>query len=259
MGNSAAILIARPSNGSRRAARARWPQLTASVLRVMQDLADRYGFDVAHGDLLYLDHGWYVTHSGLLGLATRKNCAGIEVRPVIELSESAARRFVFVATVFPTRNSKGFSGFGDAEPANVSAAMHGSELRIAETRAVNRALRKAYGIGLCSVEELGSTPVPPSNGNAKNAPARFGTNLEVITPVPLRDQLRQIIRHHKLDPVLTKSYALEHLQLKSLRDATRDQVSELVDHFQRRLFEDRDGLLQDLAKLSNPDQGKEVA
>ena len=48
-------------------------------------------------------------------------------------------------------------------------------------------------------------------------------------------------------------------QLKSLRDATRDQVSELVDHFQRRLFEDRDGLLQDLAKLSNPDQGKEVA
>jgi hypothetical protein len=29
-------------------------------------------------------------------------------------------------------------------------------MRIAETRAVNRALRKAYGIGLCSVEELGS-------------------------------------------------------------------------------------------------------
>ena len=29
-------------------------------------------------------------------------------------------------------------------------------MRVAETRAVNRALRKAYGIGLCSVEELGS-------------------------------------------------------------------------------------------------------
>jgi len=34
--------------------------------------------------------------------------------------------------------------------------MQGAEMRIAETRAVNRALRKAYGIGLCSVEELGS-------------------------------------------------------------------------------------------------------
>lgn len=27
----------------------------------------------------------------------------------------------------------------------------GAEMRVAETRAVNRALRKAYGIGLCSV------------------------------------------------------------------------------------------------------------
>ena len=137
--------------------------------------------------------------------------------------------------------------------------MHGAELRIAETRAVNRALRKAYGIGLCSVEELGSSPAPPSNGNAKKAPARFGTNLEVIAPVPLRDQLRQIIRHHKLDPVLTKSYSLEHLQLKSLRDATREQVRELVEHLQKRLFEDRDGLVEDLAKLAAVESGKEVA
>lgn len=30
----------------------------------------------------------------------------------------------------------------------------GSELRIAETRAVNRALRRAYGIGICSLEEV---------------------------------------------------------------------------------------------------------
>ncbi len=34
--------------------------------------------------------------------------------------------------------------------------VRGAEMRVAETRAVNRALRKAYGIGLCSVEELGS-------------------------------------------------------------------------------------------------------
>ena len=32
----------------------------------------------------------------------------------------------------------------------------GAEMRVAETRAVNRALRKAYGIGICSVEEIGS-------------------------------------------------------------------------------------------------------
>jgi hypothetical protein len=43
---------------------------------------------------------------------------------------------------------------------NVSLLVRGAEMRIAETRAVNRALRKAYGIGICSVEEIGSHPGP---------------------------------------------------------------------------------------------------
>ena len=49
----------------------------------------------------------------------------------------------------------GFVGYGDADPSNVSPLVRGAEMRVAETRAVNRALRKAYGIGFCSVEELG--------------------------------------------------------------------------------------------------------
>ncbi len=132
-------------------------------------------------------------------------------------------------------------------------------MRIAETRAVNRALRKAYGIGLCSVEELGSSPAPPSNGNAKRTPARLGANLEMVTPVPLRDQLRQLIRQHRLNPVLTKEYSVQHLGVKSLRDATREQVAELIEHLQKRLFEDPDQFLPDLAKFSAPSDHKEVA
>jgi hypothetical protein len=30
----------------------------------------------------------------------------------------------------------------------------GAEMRVAETRAVNRALRTAYGFGLCTVEKI---------------------------------------------------------------------------------------------------------
>jgi hypothetical protein len=44
-------------------------------------------------------------------------------------------------------------GYGDADPSNVPPWSTGAEMRVAETRAVNRALRTAYGIGLCSVEE----------------------------------------------------------------------------------------------------------
>ena len=51
----------------------------------------------------------------------------------------------------------GFVGYGDADPSNVSPMVRGAEMRVAETRAVNRALRKAYGIGICSVEELGTS------------------------------------------------------------------------------------------------------
>ena len=80
-------------------------------------------------------------------------------------------------------------GFGDADASNVSPLVRGAEMRIAETRAVNRALRKAYGIGLCSVEELAylsSRPEPSggtetvsvhSNGNSSNRHFRLRDRL----------------------------------------------------------------------------------
>ncbi len=236
-----------------------WPNLTPSEVRILVDISCRWGLSVSEGDMIVLEGKWYVTHSTLLRIARAQGCYGIVSSPVQTLCNETNRFWVFEATVFTTRSCRGFTGFGDADPQSVSPAMHGAELRIAETRAVNRALRKAYGIGLCSVEELGSAPVPPSNGNANRAPARLGANFEVITPVPLRDQLRQLVRQHRLDPVLTKSYALDHLRVKSLRDATREQVSELIAHLQKRLFEDRDQFLAELAKCTASKEQKEVA
>ena len=119
-------------------------------------LPKRYRFSVESGDLLWLDGRWYVTHSGLIRLARRSHCAGIHVEPVAQFSDPATSRWAFKATVYKSRNCKGFVGYGDADPSNVSFLVHGAEMRVAETRAVNRALRKAYGIGICSVEEIGS-------------------------------------------------------------------------------------------------------
>jgi hypothetical protein len=234
----------------RRAARKRWPSLPSSALHNLLVLIEKFNFSVEAGDLLWLDRGWYVTHTGLLSLASRRSCAGIEVHPVVELCDPKAARWVFSANVFPTRNSKGFSGFGDADPTNVSEAVRGAELRIAETRAVNRALRKAYGVGLCSVEELGSVVGPPENGQTRRPPARTGRALEVIAAPPLRDQLRQLIRQHQLDPARTKSYALAYLKLGSLSEASREQVGSLLTHLQQRLFENRDGFVSELASFT---------
>jgi hypothetical protein len=149
-------------------------------------LTQLFQFSVANGDLLFLSGGWYVTHTGLLRLAARRRCSGIQVQPISEFSDALNRRYAFKATVYKSPKSSGFVGFGVADPSNVSSLVRGAEMRVTETRAVNRALRKAYGIGICSVEEIGSSAeppqpsprskkLPPQPANGKVAAARFAT------------------------------------------------------------------------------------
>src|ERR1035438_4202779 len=184
----------------------------------LEGLTREFGFSVNGGDLQILNSGWYVTHTGLIGLARRRRCCGIHVEAVDALCDSAASRFVLKATVFPSKSSSGFVGYGDADPSNVSSLVRGAEMRVAETRAVNRALRKAYGIGLCSVEEIGTTPVPTEKFSPEGANGnRNGSGPKV------RDRLCQLIRQHKLDPELVKAYAVDFCGTKTLRDASREQ------------------------------------
>lgn len=163
-----------------RMADAIWGPLSKRARVGLRELIRSHGLSVAGGDVQLLDDNWYVTHTGLIRLAQRKHCAGISVRQVRDFCDLAIPRWVFRATVHRKLGSKGFVGYGDADPSNVSPLVRGAEMRVAETRAVNRALRKAYGIGLCSVEELGrlsgssrSTEeqphrVKPPQGNGSN-------------------------------------------------------------------------------------------
>ena len=75
----------------------------------------------------------------------RRRCAAIRVLPVRAFCIPETGRWAFKATVLRSRACKGFVGYGDADPSNVSSLVHGAEMRVAETRAVNRALRQAYG------------------------------------------------------------------------------------------------------------------
>ncbi len=133
---------------------------SARTIDLLSTITKDFGFSFKAGELQIINGNWYVTHTGLLRLARRKRCRGIHVEAVDSLCEPTANRFVLKATVFPYKGSSGFVGYGDADPSNVSFLVHGAEMRVAETRAVNRALRKAYGIGICSVEEIGSFAEP---------------------------------------------------------------------------------------------------
>ena len=112
-------------------------------------------------------------------------------------------------------------------------------MRVAETRAVNRALRKAYGIGICSVEEIGSSE---SGHPLKMAPRSANGNSSFGGP-KVRDRLCQLIRQHGLQAGLVKSYAIDFCGTKQLRDATREQVEAFVAHLSDWAEKDRNALL----------------
>src|SRR4029077_14462648 len=123
-----------------RHARRCWPLAMSSANKeILKSVTRQFRFSISYGDLVLLDRGWYVTHTGLIRLARNNRCAGIHVRPVPEFSDPSAQRWAFEATVYKSRACRGFVGFGDADPSNISSLVQGAEMRVAETRAVNRA------------------------------------------------------------------------------------------------------------------------
>ncbi len=239
-----------------RLARRSW-EISAEQVAVLRVLTEELQLSVAVGDLRLLDGKWYVTHAGLLRVARRDHCSGIRVQPLREFCDPAAGRWVFRATVYKSPRSRGFVGYGDADPSNVSSLVHGAEMRVAETRAVNRALRKAYGIGLCSVEELGwsSRDLRPSRESGEER-ASVKQNGSGNGQPRLRDRLCLIIRQHQLDPALVKLYAADYCGTAVLRDASRDLVAAFIDNLAEWAARDREGLLCKLNSYTQPEEVK---
>jgi hypothetical protein len=228
-------------------------ELSTFNVSALKKLTRESGLALAAGEILWLNGGWYVTSGGLLRIAKENHCHGIHAHAMSKLSDAANNRWVFKATVYKSPSSKGFVGYGDADPSNVSLMVQGAELRIAETRAVNRALRKAYGIGLCSVEELGSLSGPPkphqiyrtqenshsSNGSSNGQPR-------------LRDRLCVLVRQYNLDPILVKAYAADFCGTPTLKDASRELVESFISHLATAAKENRDGLVCKLNSYAQP-------
>ena len=236
-----------------RCARNNWGRLSKSCICLLSELTKAYSLSIAAGHLQLLDGRWYITHSGLLRLAFRNRCRGINTTLEERLSNPITNRWVFRAVVHKSRGSKGFVGYGDADPTNTSPLVRGAEMRVAETRAVNRALRKAYGIGLCSVEELGwltGSPGPATEQKQSIKPPN--TNGSSNGQPRLRDRLCVLTRQHGLNPTLVKAYAADFCGTPILKEASRDLVESFIAHLATAAKENRDGLLCKLNSYSQP-------
>jgi hypothetical protein len=241
------------SRSNARIARQLWGQLPGVAFRSLRELTEKYSLSVAAGDLQFLNSRWYVTHSGLLQLATRRGCRGITTSLQERCSDPVAGRWVFRATVYKSAAHKGFVGYGDADPTNVSSVVRGAEMRIAETRAVNRALRKAYGIGICSIEELGLLAGSPSAVTSCSQPVNQQPQNGSNNGHPsLKDKLCLLIRQHNLDPTLVKAYAAHFCGTETLRGASRELVGSFITRLENEALEDRDRLVCKLNSFSHP-------
>ena len=102
------------------------------------------------GGIIKLQGREFITFSGLLVTAHSNGLKSIT--PTLISYDAQARAAVFSATVEGERGC--YTAHGDADESNVKRGMQGAILRMAETRAICRALRCYLGIGMTAREEL---------------------------------------------------------------------------------------------------------
>src|SRR5436309_4211060 len=90
-----------------KSARSKWgSELKATLIEALKRQTEQFRVSIENGDLLLLNGNWYVTHTGLVSLANRNHCYGIDVKPLVEFSNPASSRWAFKATVFKSPNCK---------------------------------------------------------------------------------------------------------------------------------------------------------
>ena len=233
-------------------ARSRWKfELIPIAVQLLKSLTDRYQFSIAEGDLIWLEGGWYVTHTGLVRLANRNRCAGIHTKPAAGFCDPQTQRWSFEAT------------FTSLEPVGASSAMvmpiHPMFLPLSAaprcgwprrepstepcarpTASASARSRRSEQFRIQLKSSLHKRRMANGNGNGSGP--------------KVRDRLCQLIRQHKLDPELVKAYAVDFCGTKTLRDATREQVENFVQDLADWAEKDRNALLCQLNSYERPKQ-----
>lgn len=162
-----------------------WKLSTQDVHQLLW-VADRYGFDPVADEVIMLHGRPYITASGLNRVANRsRDFNGIEVEIVHQNWQT--NFFVVKAKVWKKGCEMPFEDFGEASPS--TSKMKGQCIfRHAVTRAKARAIRAAFSIPFCSVEELDDKLAPAPQRQQPPTP------LNLAKP---QVQVQQMPRPHK--------------------------------------------------------------
>lgn len=160
----------------------------------------------------------YVLFAGLLDEAHKQGLEQIETNLVQAPSQDNPMAVVSALV----KTSKGsFSGLGDASPDSVNDTIAPHLIRMAETRAVARALRFTTNIGFTALEELGRDG--PTNGNSTVSKSVSNGKKGSMTQ---EEYILKLIKTRQVDPDLeSEIHRLFEEKKKfgslSVRDASR--------------------------------------
>jgi hypothetical protein len=110
----------------------------------------------------------FITYRGLIHLAHQQGLSATCTRLV--QAPDAANGMTAIVTAQVTTEKGTFAGMGDANPANVPKMIQPHLLRMAETRALARALRVATDAAYTALEELGDDAPAPTAPQASAPP-----------------------------------------------------------------------------------------
>lgn len=134
-----------------------------------------------------------ITYKGLLALAHEDGLRFVRSK-LVQIPDETNGRTAVVTAVVGTRRGV-FAGVGDASPANVNRRIAPHIIRMAETRAVARALRIAVNVGEVALEELGedvqvevaAEPHPPRAPEPRDHPRAAP---QAASPAPQPERFR---------------------------------------------------------------------
>jgi len=101
----------------------------------------------------------YILFEGLLDLGHREGLKGVQTE-LLQIPNEANGMTAIVHARVETKKGV-FTGIGDASPDSVNRSIQPHIIRMAETRALARALRFAVNIGTTTLEELGDLAAEP--------------------------------------------------------------------------------------------------
>jgi hypothetical protein len=127
----------------------------------------------------------YITFPGLLAEAHAQGLLAIETSLVNENLENPIIKAQIHMKGDPLSSGqhsvKLFTGYGDANANNVAKKVAGALIRMAETRAIARALRFACNIDMTALEEIGISDDEVEQPPAKTFIKKFNTPNTVVT------------------------------------------------------------------------------